>query len=37
MKNFAILIYSENKIHTNIFPEDYKSSPSAYNPKSKKS
>lgn len=27
MKNFAILIYSENKIHTNIFPEDYKSSP----------
>lgn len=26
MKNFAILIYSENKIHTNIFPEDYMSS-----------
>lgn len=27
MKNFAILIYSENKIHTNIFPEDYMSGP----------
>lgn len=27
MKNFAILIYSENKVYTNIVPEDYMSSP----------
>ena len=26
MKNFAILIYFENKVHTNIVPEDYTSS-----------
>ena len=26
MKNFAILIYSEKKVYTNIFPENYMSS-----------
>ena len=26
MKNIAILIYSENKVHTNIVSEDYMSS-----------